>query len=147
MPPPWSRVDQGAMEIKRYTTFPKAPSLLKPRHKIVLCQNQDTRWKRFIPRNRCNRCILRPQPTSPSVVIYKAVCLEGHMNWALNETQTPTGPSVLFQIQLKITRFRYKSHVGSIECYLNKIITKRYYYEIRFTEYYSVLKILSKKIW
>ena len=36
------RVDQGAMTMKGYSTFPKAPALLEPQHQIVLCHIQDT---------------------------------------------------------------------------------------------------------
>ena len=33
--PRWARVDLGAMEIKRYSAFPKAPALLEAHHQIV----------------------------------------------------------------------------------------------------------------
>ena len=39
-----ARVDLGAMAIKGYSTFPKAPALLEPHHQIVKCHNQDTCW-------------------------------------------------------------------------------------------------------
>ena len=39
-----ARVDQGAMAMKGYSAFPKAPALLEPHHQIVLCPNQDTHW-------------------------------------------------------------------------------------------------------
>ena len=38
----WARVDLGAMEMKEYSTFPKAPALLKPHHQIVWCHIQET---------------------------------------------------------------------------------------------------------
>ena len=56
-----TRVDLRAMAIKGYSTFPKAPALLEPRHQIVYFHIQETRWGRL--RQRCNRCILQPQPT------------------------------------------------------------------------------------
>ena len=37
------RVDQGAMALKGYSTFPKAPAL-DPHHRIVLCHIEDTLW-------------------------------------------------------------------------------------------------------
>ena len=36
------RVDLGAIEMKGYSAFPKAPALLKPHHQIVSCYIQDT---------------------------------------------------------------------------------------------------------
>ena len=33
--PPWARVNLGAMAMKGYSAFPKAPVLLKPHHQIV----------------------------------------------------------------------------------------------------------------
>ena len=33
----WARLDMGAMAIKRYTIFRKAPALLEPYHHIVSC--------------------------------------------------------------------------------------------------------------
>ena len=44
MLPLWARVDLGAMAMKGYSTFPKAPALLEPHHQIVLCHIQNTRW-------------------------------------------------------------------------------------------------------
>ena len=40
----WARVDQGAMAMKGYSTFPKAPAEQEPRHQIVLIHIQDTCW-------------------------------------------------------------------------------------------------------
>ena len=42
--PLWVRVDLGAMAVKGYAAFPKAPALLKPDHQIVKCHIRDTRW-------------------------------------------------------------------------------------------------------
>ena len=39
-----ARVDLGAMTIKGYSAFPKAPVLLEPHHLIVSYHIQDTRW-------------------------------------------------------------------------------------------------------
>ena len=44
MLPLWATVDLGAMAIKGYSTFPKAPALLEPHHQIIYCHIQDTRW-------------------------------------------------------------------------------------------------------
>ena len=57
-----ARVDLRAMEIKRYTAFPKAPALLKPHHQIVSCDIQDTHWRSLTLLQRFSRCI---QPTEP----------------------------------------------------------------------------------
>ena len=46
--PLWARVDLGAVTIKGYSAFPKDPALLEPRHQIVQCHIQDTRWG-FLP--------------------------------------------------------------------------------------------------
>ena len=43
--PLWARVDLGAMVMKGYSAFPKAPALLEPHHQIVKCHIQDTRWR------------------------------------------------------------------------------------------------------
>ena len=39
-----ARVDLGAMTMKEYSIFPKAPAVLGPHHQIVLCHIQDIRW-------------------------------------------------------------------------------------------------------
>ena len=39
-----ARANLGAMVMKGYSAFPKAPVLLEPHHQIVLCHNHDTRW-------------------------------------------------------------------------------------------------------
>ena len=39
-----ARVDLGAMAMKGYTAFPKAPALLKPHHQFVSYQVMHTRW-------------------------------------------------------------------------------------------------------
>ena len=36
----WVRVDPGAMAIKGYSIFPKAPVLLEPHHQMVECHTQ-----------------------------------------------------------------------------------------------------------
>ena len=41
--PRWARLDLGAMVIKGYSAFPKAPASLEPHHQIVYCHIQDTR--------------------------------------------------------------------------------------------------------
>ena len=38
------RADLGAMAMKGYSAFPKAPASLEPHHQIVSCHKQDTRW-------------------------------------------------------------------------------------------------------
>ena len=48
----YARVDLGAMLMKGYYVFPKAPALLKPHHQIVKCHIQDTRWGRVLSLSR-----------------------------------------------------------------------------------------------
>ena len=49
MLPLQARVDLGAMAMKRYSAFPKAPALLEPHHQIVKCHIQDTCWRGVLP--------------------------------------------------------------------------------------------------
>ena len=44
-----ARKDLGAMAIKLYSTFRKAPGLLDLHHQIVLCHYQDTRFGESYP--------------------------------------------------------------------------------------------------
>ena len=44
MLPFWTKVDKGAMAMKGYSAFPKAPASLENHHQIVLCHIQDTHW-------------------------------------------------------------------------------------------------------
>ena len=46
------RVYLGAMTMKGYSSFSKAPPLLVPHHQIVHCQIQDTHWGAPIPLQR-----------------------------------------------------------------------------------------------
>ena len=64
MLPLWDRVDLGAMAIKGYSAFPKAPASLESHHQIVSYHIQDTHWGRGLtPLERSSQCILQPQPT------------------------------------------------------------------------------------
>ena len=38
-------VDLGALAVKGYFAFSKAPAIQKPHHQIALCHTQDTRWR------------------------------------------------------------------------------------------------------
>ena len=61
-----ARMDLGAMAMKRYSAFPKAPVLLDPYHQIVECYIQDTHSREMVlpPLQRRSRYILQPpQPT------------------------------------------------------------------------------------
>ena len=49
MLPHLARVDLGAMAIKGYSAFPKAPASLEFHHQTVQCHIQDTRWERSYP--------------------------------------------------------------------------------------------------
>ena len=60
-----TREELGAMAVKGYSTFPKAPALLKPHHQIVSCHKQDSLWESLTLLLRCSWCILQPQPTGP----------------------------------------------------------------------------------
>ena len=57
------KVDLGAIAMKEYSAFPKLPALLKPHCQIILCYILFTRWRGLTLLQRCNRCILQPQPT------------------------------------------------------------------------------------
>ena len=46
---PPGQIDLGAMTMKEYSVFPKAPTLVQPHHQIVLCHSQDTRWVEVLP--------------------------------------------------------------------------------------------------
>ena len=61
------RVDLGAMAMKGYYAFSKAPASMEPQHHIVLCHIQDTRWEGLAPLQRCSQCILQPQPTGQKI--------------------------------------------------------------------------------
>ena len=64
MLPRRARMDLGAMAMKGYSVFPKAPALLEPHHQIAYCHIQDTRCgEGLTPLQRNSRCILQPQPT------------------------------------------------------------------------------------
>ena len=57
------RVDLGAMVMEGYSAFLKTSALLKPHRQSVCCHIQDTHWVGcVIVLQRCNRCILQPQP-------------------------------------------------------------------------------------
>ena len=53
-----ARVDDGAVAIKWYSAFPKAPALLEPQHKAVQFHKQNTSWDGLTPVQRSSRCIL-----------------------------------------------------------------------------------------
>ncbi len=62
MVPLRARGNLGAMAMKGYSAFPKAPALLEPHHQIVLCHIQDSRWGGILtPLQRCSQCILQPR--------------------------------------------------------------------------------------
>ena len=58
-------MDRGAMAMKRYPAFPKAPALLEPHHQIVYCHIQGThKWEGGLtPLKRRSRFTLLSQPT------------------------------------------------------------------------------------
>ena len=51
------------MAMKEYSTFPKAPALLKPHYEIVQCRILNTRLRDLTPVQGCNQCILQPHAT------------------------------------------------------------------------------------
>ena len=59
----WVRVNLGAMVMKGYSLFPKAPSILEPHQQIFLYYIQNTCWKSLTPLQKSSRCILQFQPT------------------------------------------------------------------------------------
>ena len=74
--PLWAKVNLGGMAMKRYLAFPKTPTLWKPRHQMVWCHIQDTRWGGVLtPQQRCSRCILKPQLTGPCGINYSHIII------------------------------------------------------------------------
>ena len=72
MLPLWARVDLGAMAMKEYFAFPKAPTFQEPHHQIVYCHIQNIRCGvgGLATLQRKSRCILQPQPTGQGKVEY-----------------------------------------------------------------------------
>ena len=73
MRPLRARVDLGAIAMKGYSAFPKAPVLLEP--------HQDTRWEEELtPLQRSSRCILQPQPTGHlyMIKVYIYIYISNH---------------------------------------------------------------------
>ena len=68
-----ARVDIETMTIKRYSVFPNAPALLEPHHQIISCHIQDTCSGWGLP--LCSRCILLPQLTGPSLMVFFFISL------------------------------------------------------------------------
>ena len=53
-----ARVNLGAMAMKEYIAFPKAPALLELHHEIVYCHIQDIRWgEGLTPQQRCRQLV------------------------------------------------------------------------------------------
>ena len=67
MLPLWVWVNWGAIAMKGYSAFPKAPALLKPHHQIVECYIQDSRWGSLTPLQRCSQRILQPQSAGQKI--------------------------------------------------------------------------------
>ena len=68
-------VDLGAMTMKRYSAFPKAPALLETHHQIVLYHISRTLvGDVFIPLQRCSQCSLQPQPTGQVLIEQRWMC-------------------------------------------------------------------------
>ena len=61
------------MAMKGYSSFPKAPALLKPHDQIILCHIQDTRREGLSPLQKSSRCILQPQPTRQKLFLLKII--------------------------------------------------------------------------
>ena len=49
------RVDLGAIVVKEYSAFLKAPALLEPHHQIVKCHIKDSRLGSLTPVQRSSR--------------------------------------------------------------------------------------------
>ena len=65
-----ARVDLGAMAIKGYSAFPKAPALLEPHHQIFSVIIRTLMGGDLTPLQRSSRCILQPQPTGQLMTRY-----------------------------------------------------------------------------
>ena len=59
------------MVVTGYSTFSKAPALLEPHYQIVLGHVSDISRGSITPLQRCNQCILQPQPTGPGYPGYE----------------------------------------------------------------------------
>ena len=62
MIPLWVRVDVGAMAMKEYSAFPKAPILLESHHQIVWCHIQDTDYEGVLLLCRDAICLYNKAP-------------------------------------------------------------------------------------
>ena len=68
-----ARVDLGAMSIKGYSAFPKAPALLKPHYQIVFCHIQHIHWGSLTSLQKYSQRILQAQPTEPAVIWFEVI--------------------------------------------------------------------------
>ena len=62
-----ARVDLGAMAMKGYSAFPKAPALTIRLFSVI--SRTFVREGGLTPLQRCSQCILQPQPTGQSDVL------------------------------------------------------------------------------
>ena len=60
-----AREELGAMAMKGFSEFLKAPALLESHHQIVSWYIRDTRFGSLTPRQRCSQYILQPQSSVP----------------------------------------------------------------------------------
>ena len=65
-----ARVDLGAMAMKGYSAFPKAPASLEPYHQIVYCHIQDTRWGWSYPSAEV-QSVYSTAPADCAISLYK----------------------------------------------------------------------------
>ncbi len=73
-----ARVDLGAMVMKGFSAFSKAPASLERQHQIVWCHILDTHGGGGLTSlQRCSQYILQPQPTGQEIIyiyIYIYIC-------------------------------------------------------------------------
>ena len=58
-----ARVDLGAIAIKGYSAFPKAPASLEPHNQTAVISRTLVGGGGLTTLQRCSQCILQPQPT------------------------------------------------------------------------------------
>ena len=63
MLPLWARMDLGAMAMKGYSAFPKAPASLEPHQRLFSVISRTLVEEGLTPLQSCSQCILQLQLT------------------------------------------------------------------------------------
>ena len=73
MLPLQASVDQGAMVMKRYSTFPKTPALLEPNNRLFSVLSRTFIGRGLTSLWKCSWCILQPQLTGLNEVLFEMI--------------------------------------------------------------------------